>query len=128
MTNYYHCGLMQINFPRWLLDANKEKKLMVMMQIAKLMTQKTVFLKRNLKRRQLFTNYKENKLQVKRKRDIKKAMIQRISCFYSSKKWLLLLMRWFLLLIMINYFMRNIFLSPIWLIKIINRVEKASIN
>ena len=44
---------MEINFPRQLLDAHKESKLMVMMQMVKVVAEMTVLLKRNLERRRL---------------------------------------------------------------------------
>ena len=77
---------MEIKFYRRLLDANKESKLMVMMQIPKVVTQMTVLLKRNLERRNLLLSQrKENKLPGKRKRDIKrKAKTQRISCYHLT--------------------------------------------
>ena len=50
---------MEINFPRQLLDADKENKLMVMMQIGKVVTQMTGLLKRNLKRRRLLLSQRK---------------------------------------------------------------------
>ena len=50
---------MEINFPRQLLDADKENKLMVMMQIGKVVTQMKGLLKRNLKRRRLLLSQRK---------------------------------------------------------------------
>ena len=52
---------MQIIFPRQLLDPDKENKLIVMMQIAKVVTQMTVLLKRNLEHRHLLLSQKKKK-------------------------------------------------------------------
>ena len=46
-------------FPRQLLDPDKENKLMVIMQILKVVTQMTVLLKRNLERRRLLLSQRK---------------------------------------------------------------------
>ena len=50
---------MEINFPRQLLDADKENKLMVMTQIAKVVTHMTVLLKINLYRNHLLLSQRK---------------------------------------------------------------------
>ena len=60
---------MEINFYCRLLDADQESKLMVMIEIPKVVTQMTVLLKRNLECRHLLL---ENKITRKKKKEYKK--------------------------------------------------------
>ena len=80
------CGLMEINFPRRLLDAGRENKLIVIMQIAKVVSQMKLLLKINLEPRNLLLSQgKQSQLPGERKRDIKrKTMLQRITCYHKT--------------------------------------------
>ena len=77
---------MEISVPHRLLDAGKKNKLMIMMQIVRVMTRMTVLLKVNLERRHLLLSQrKKNQITKKKKRDIKRMVKkQRISCFYLA--------------------------------------------
>ena len=64
---------MEISVPRRLLDAGKKNKLMVMMQIVRVMTRMTVLLKVNLERRHLLLiQRKKNQITRKKKKRHKK--------------------------------------------------------
>ena len=77
---------MEISVPHRLLDAGKKNKLMIMMQIVRVMTRMTVLLKVNLERRHLLLSQRDkNQITKKKKRDIKRMVKkQRISCFHLA--------------------------------------------
>ena len=77
---------MEISVPHRLLDAGKKNKLMIMMQIVRVMTRMTVLLKVNLERKHLLLSQrKKTQITKKKKRDIKRMVKkQRISCFHLA--------------------------------------------
>ena len=62
---------MEISVPHRLLDAGKKNKLMIMMQIVRVMTRMTVLLKVNLERKHLLLSQrKKTQITKKKKKEI----------------------------------------------------------